>query len=224
MQIFSAHGHGRSYGMWSRVLARKLPGIWGCGLWPALGQSAAGETFALLTDVGNDIMYEVPVERIVGWLEECLDRLASIDARTVVVGLPIENLPGLSVARYRLFRTLFMPGCSLSLSETIRRAEWLDNRLAKLANERKMKFFRPLPTWYGFDPIHIRPHWTRRAWREITAHWVVDAQANSTARIGWSTRCWLSAKFPETIEFFGKNCGSIQPCARLKCGTTIALY
>lgn len=183
-----------------------------------------GETYALLTDVGNDILYEVPVERIVGWLEQCLDRLALIDARTVVVGLPMENLPGLSAARYRLFRTLFMPGCSLSLTETIRRAEWLDNRLAMLANERKMKFFRPLPPWYGFDPIHIRPHWTRRAWREITGHWGDDAQFAFTSRINLPTRCLLSAKFPESIEFFGKNCGSLQPCARLKCGSTIALY
>ena len=33
--VFVAYGHGRSYGVRSRVLIRGLPGILNCGLWPA---------------------------------------------------------------------------------------------------------------------------------------------------------------------------------------------
>jgi hypothetical protein len=35
----------------------------------------------LVTDIGNDLLYEVPVDRIVDWVDQCLDRLKAINAR-----------------------------------------------------------------------------------------------------------------------------------------------
>src|SRR5439155_11570702 len=72
VEILCAHGHGRSYGLASRVLFRELPGIVECGLWRALASAPARPTLALLTDVGNDIMYGRDVEEIAGWVETAL--------------------------------------------------------------------------------------------------------------------------------------------------------
>ena len=132
LEIIAAHGHGRSYGTdWSRVLVRKLPGILSCGLWNSLVHSASTSTStaAIVTDIGNDILYEYDVPTIAGWIEQCLDRLAAINAQTIVTGLPIENIFKLSEARYKFFRTLLMPGCTLRLSDTAQRAIDLNDRV-----------------------------------------------------------------------------------------------
>ncbi len=63
--VFVAAGHGRSYGEWSRVLLRGLPGIVSCGLWPALDERRApGPGFALLSDIGNDLAYGATPETL----------------------------------------------------------------------------------------------------------------------------------------------------------------
>ncbi|HLQ43549.1 MAG TPA: hypothetical protein VK137_02375, partial [Planctomycetaceae bacterium] len=36
LELFAAHGHGRSFGIWSRVGPRQLPGIVPCRLWDDL--------------------------------------------------------------------------------------------------------------------------------------------------------------------------------------------
>jgi len=147
LEIVTAHGHGRSYGSdWSRVLARKLPGILHCDLWDHLRtpNSQTLQTLAIVTDIGNDILYEFDVPTIAGWVEQCLDRLADASAQTIVTGLPIENIFGLSEIRYKFFRNLFMPGCSLSLKETADRAIDLNDRVGALAKARGMHVHFPI--------------------------------------------------------------------------------
>src|SRR5947207_14876376 len=57
IEIFGALGHGRSYGADSRVFVRRLPGILQSGLWRDLAARPPVPTRALVTDVGNDILY-----------------------------------------------------------------------------------------------------------------------------------------------------------------------
>jgi len=53
LDVMAALGHGRSYGLASRLLCRTLPSIVECGLWPALAARPPAPTAALVTDVGN---------------------------------------------------------------------------------------------------------------------------------------------------------------------------
>ncbi len=122
LSVFGALGHGRSYGRTSSLFGRALPGILECGLWEELARWPAMPTAALVTDIGNDLLYEEPVEEIVRWVGACLDRLAAINARTVVTLLPVENLAGLSRARFTFMRTIFFPHSRITLDEVARRA------------------------------------------------------------------------------------------------------
>ena len=58
--ILVAAGHGRSFGVTSRVAWRRLPSILGCGLWRAIDRlNPAGDrpVAAIVTDIGNDLLY-----------------------------------------------------------------------------------------------------------------------------------------------------------------------
>ncbi len=75
LEVFAALGHGRSYGAASSVMGRELPGIVQCGLWEDLRRQGAAATAALITDVGNDLLYGAPPEVIADWVQQCAERL-----------------------------------------------------------------------------------------------------------------------------------------------------
>jgi hypothetical protein len=185
LEIIAAHGHGRSYGTaWSAVLMRKLPGILSCGLWDSIRESTAPSS-ALVTDIGNDLLYEHSVSTVAGWVEQCLDRLSAMSAQTIVTSLPVENILGISEARYKFFRNLFVPGCSLSLREMEGRARELDERVRALAMSRSMMVVVPQRGWYGLDPMHIRIGHYPKAWREVLGSWQSTTELSGFSRGKW---------------------------------------
>src|SRR5262245_25860690 len=68
VEVLGALGHGRSYGVESRLVIRTLPGILQSGLWSTLSSLPPATTRGLVTDVGNDILYEFPVPTVLGWV------------------------------------------------------------------------------------------------------------------------------------------------------------
>ena len=106
-RILVAAGHGRSYGVSSHFLFRSLPGISGCGLWNDLETGPKLPTFALLTDLGNDLAYEKSVDEITGWVLSCIERLAEYQARIIITALPLQNLERLTPTVFGLFRAMF---------------------------------------------------------------------------------------------------------------------
>jgi hypothetical protein len=224
LDVLAAWGHGRSYGRTSRVLGLEMPGIEACGLWRDL--AAAGElpTAALVTDIGNDLIYEEPVERIAGWVERCLDRLAAARAQSIVSLWPIENLKTLSAARFRLLRTLYFPRSRIGLAEISRRAMALDERVERLARERGMHVVRHRSDWYGFDPIHIRFGVRGGAWREILRGWQTDGPAPHAPRGTLVRSLYLRSRVPERRRLFGFEQRGRKPAARFDDGTTVSIY
>ena len=167
IEILAALGYGRSYGMQSRVLGRVLPGILQSGLWEQLEKSGSKSTSAIVTDIGNDILYQVPVPQILDWVTECVRRLQHLGAKVVLTDLPLANLANLPEWRFTLCRSILVPSCRLSLAEVARRARAVSKGLAHLAAETDAVLVIPRPEWYGFDPIHIRPGQWKNAWQSI---------------------------------------------------------
>jgi len=167
VEILAALGHGRSYGSRSRLLARSLPGILESGLWRELESRPPVATRGLVTDVGNDLLYGFSVEQTLAWVREAVSRLKRYTDDVVLTDLPLTSIRRLSAARYLFFRTLLVPSCRLSLSDVLSRSESLDGGLGELAATDAIRMSRLRPSWYGFDPIHIRAAQRETAWREI---------------------------------------------------------
>ncbi|HEX3129056.1 MAG TPA: hypothetical protein VH394_17110, partial [Thermoanaerobaculia bacterium] len=111
LEILAALGHGRSFGLWSHLLGiRQLPGIVDCRLWDDLGRRPPLPTVALVTDVGNDLLYGASAPQIAGWVGTCLDRLAERGAEIVLTLLPVASLVKVSPVRYHLVRSILFPG------------------------------------------------------------------------------------------------------------------
>jgi len=220
VQILAALGHGRSYGASSRIAFRTLPGILQSGLWRALESLPPAQTRALITDVGNDILYGYSNEQILAWIAETVHRLQARTSDIVLTGLPLASIRRLSPRKFLLFRSLLFPFSSLSLTDAVGKVEQLDALLAELAAARGLKFFPLNPSWYGVDPIHIRPSLWRHAWREI-----LDAPAGKNPS-GGSILEGMKLYFmaPERRRLFGREQFSPQSGVALPRGARIWLF
>ncbi len=203
LQIDVAHGHGRSWGQWSRVLMRGLPGHLQSEIWDDAGRPAV--THALLTDIGNDLLYGVDADRIAGWVRDCAKRLATSGAEVVLTQLPVQSVESLSAVRFGVFRTLFFPGSRLTREAAIVGARRLDRAIAEIGAELGAVCVTLRPDWYGIDPIHIRRGARDGAWREMLAHfsgWAAEQRSERRSRID-SLRLWRQR--PRQRTWFGRE-------------------
>jgi hypothetical protein len=224
LDILAAFGHGRSYGLRKGVIGRTLPGISECGLWRALEQQSPAATAALLTDIGNDLLYDVCVPQILDWVEKCVERLQRVGARVVLTPLPVCSVAALSPARFLFLRSLLFPGCRLSYALLLERAGELDRRLRALAGERGLLLAEHQRQWYGFDPIHIRRRHVATAWEEILSRWLDAPPPRAGVQAPWRRRLYVRLLTPEQRWVFGWERRRTQPAGVLEEGTTLAFY
>ena len=217
VEVLAALGHGRSYGSESRLLVRRLPGILDSGLWRRLEAAPKLPTRALVTDVGNDILYGFSASQILAWVDEALSGLQGHTADIVMTDLPLASIRKLSRPKFQAFRSVLVPSCRLSLEQVLEVAERVDDGLARLAEARGARFFRLKDQWYGFDPIHIKPTQWRCAWQDI-----LGAQEAATPSMLEALRLYLL--WPERQWLFGVEQHTLQAGTRLRHGARVWLY
>lgn len=221
VEVLSAHGHGRSYGASSRFWMRSLPGILQSGLWRQLDALPPAPTRALVTDVGNDILYGFTAGQVLAWVDEAIARLQRITTDITLTGLPLAGIATLTPGRFLAVRSLVVPWCRLSLTHVRDTAERVHDGLVTLAARRRVAFFALEPSWYGVDPIHIRPSRWRSAWQAmLVGRSDRAAGARSTAAEG--LRLYFLP--PERRWLFGREQVTPQAGIPLRAGGRVWLF
>ena len=171
VDLFLAAGHGRGYGVSSRVGLRRLPSILASGLWRALDRVQAAQPLALLTDVGNELLYGLGVAAVAGGVREAARRLADRGAALAITGLPLASIARVGRVRYRLLRTLYVPGCLLSLGDIQDASRWLDDELRAIAADTGAMFLEQPADWYGLDALHVKRSRLDELWASVGDAW-----------------------------------------------------
>jgi|RhiMethySRZTD1v2_1073278.scaffolds.fasta_scaffold294059_1 hypothetical protein len=218
VEILAALGHGRSYGVPTRFLIRDIPGILQSGLWTALESRPPLRTRALVTDVGNDILYNVPVDQTLGWVEEAIRRLRRFTDDIVLTGLPLEGVRRIPEWKFSALRRTLAPSCRLTLAQAVDAAERVHAGLVEMAAATGVTFLALDPAWYGFDPIHVRPSLWRPAWQKILG---ADGAGSS---MPWTESVKLYFMPQERRSLFGRERLTPQSGARLSAGGRLWLY
>jgi len=225
VDLHLAIGHGRSYVASSAVIGRRLPSIEQSALWENLEKCGDDlPLHALVTDVGNDIMYGHETDTILDHVRRCLDRLQTNGARIVMTNLPAERLERITPWQFCLVRAIMFPGHDIDHATAIRRVTELSCGLSDEAQQRGVPITTPDPTWYGLDPIHVRRPSSTAAWMSILKPWrPTDAVPEPP---DWSLRHWLTVRpaRPANWSLFGKPVQTTQPARRLEDGSTVSLW
>ncbi len=225
VELFAAHGHGRSFGLRSRVLMRRLPGIRDCRLWNDLSDRSSPSTrpLALITDVGNDLLFGVRPEMLLSWVEECVARLRERDAAVTVATLPLESTLRMSAARYHATKTLFFPGGGPDWATMQQMTADVDAGLRELAARHECRVVSPRGEWYGFDPIHVRRRHRAAAWSEMLSAWPgVEGVRIERQPVHRELRFWRLS--PAERDVWGQTRQAVQPVWGDGDGSTIWLY
>ncbi len=167
-ELFAALGLGRSYGAYHRLGIRGLPGILDCGLWRALDAAPrAGRTLAIVSDIGNDILYGYPPAQILAWVTEAVTRLERHTDAIAITALPADNPSRVSPLQFRIMRAVMFPSSRQTLETVTRDVAIVQDGLVQLAADRGHRLVRLRPEWYGIDPVHFRYPFWRRVWGEF---------------------------------------------------------
>jgi hypothetical protein len=226
MEVLVAAGHGRSYGRWSRVGVRGLPGILECGLWPALSRSAVSRTHAVVTDIGNDLAYGASPADVAGWVSGCVERLATAGADIVLTLLPAHSLARLTPWQYHLVKAIMFPGRRLPFPALHDRVREVNERLSRLASALAVptvKLVEPSAHWYGADRIHVRRSRQSLVWSEILSRWETAPDRGTVPGQLLTLACRYRIA-PERRTVLGVTLRRRQPSAVLADGTPVSLY
>ncbi len=203
LQIDIGDGHGRSYGAWTSIPFRALPGHVDSKIWHP-PESASDQQFALMTDIGNDLIYDASVEQISQWVRTCAERLVEQNAWLVMTRLPLGSIATLGRARYLFFRSIFFPACRISLDEIRSRALQLNEEVLGIAEDVGATVVEPENSWYGLDPIHIRQSDRQRAWGTMMMHWPDWQGEAEVVRSSISRRIELLRAKPRDYRSWGR--------------------
>jgi hypothetical protein len=160
--LFVAAGHGRGYAVTSRVGLRRLPSILASGLWRALDREQVAAPAAVVMDVGNELLYG----------------LRDRGGRIVILGLPLAGIARVGPLRYRLMRTVYVPGCPLALGAIQEGATWLDEELRAIAADAGATFIEQPAAWYGFDALHVARPRLDDLWQRVGDAWALPPAAS----------------------------------------------
>lgn len=224
-EVLAAVGHGRAYGIFSQVVWRGLPGIADCGLWQRLSAMESRPVYALLTDIGNDIVYELMPEQVLRSVERCIEQLQRQSARIVVTNLPVASIERLSKRRYTFFRNLFYPSCRLPRNETLSRARAVHAGLVDMAVRRQFMLVEQEPRWFGPDGIHVN-YWQREAFYRDIVRRFADSGAKlelpgskQAFSLSWQRRPEFAFK-----TVLGRAIHCPQPSGQLADGSSVGKY
>lgn len=219
-EIYFVSGHGRSYLGRSSFFFRTLPGILDSGLWEKLSDKN-GYIKAIITDIGNDIMYGYSENEILEGAVSAIERLKKLTSDITVTGLPVHNLDSLNEIKFRLVKSIFFPNSRLTLSQAMDCMKYISESLKNICTKMDLRFVPLEKEWYGFDPIHFKISRWKDAWGKIFSD---DPENRSLADFSITEFISLYAKMPEDIELFGKKRKFEQKGIRLKKGGILYLY
>jgi hypothetical protein len=231
VELVAACGFGRSYGRDSHFMLRRLPAIRHCGVWEYLERCRHSPQHAVITDVGNDLLYGASPAETVGWVEQCLARLRPVCGRVLVTGPPRESLMAVPAWRFHLLRRCFWPPSRLGFQQSRQYIQQLHDGLHELARRYDCRWLVPSPAWYHWDPVHITRLQRRAACMAMLSE-LADADAppiGATAKmsVGRPQRreaIWIRTRRAAQRAIAGYALTTPQPCARLRDGSQLALF
>lgn len=175
IDLVTAQGMGRAYVTASSGFAFcRLPGILHSGLWDAFSDFRSDQIpSALITDLGNDLLYGRSVSEVVNGAIECIHRIRKWNGSTdIVLTLPpVESVLSLNGIRFGVMKRLLFPFSPLDLSQVKRATQNLFDGLQQVAADQDVQLYAAPQYSFGFDPIHVRRRYRREVFSDMLSQW-----------------------------------------------------
>ncbi len=175
VDFFNALGPGRAYCASGGVFNVAYPPIGASLVFPTVKDRSdkPSRKIALLTDLGNDIMYGIPAEKIIEEIKRILGQLEALDADALITPIPATLLSQLTPSRFRILKAIFFPRSKVKRLEAIAAIKIINQAIdAGFGN--RVTVISGLDNFMGWDKIHyghcnFAEVWSRIAEAILTA-------------------------------------------------------
>ncbi len=168
VEVLIASGPGRAYRASGGLLNVTYPPILSSEIFEAAQERAKSGTqvIALVTDIGNDIMYGVPVEEVISTLQQVFAKLQTMNGEIFYTTLPVAFEKGVHPLWFYILRSLLLPFSRVSYDEAT--AGIIEaNQFLKKSASRHCHWIPDMDCYLGYDEIHygwLRAH---HAWSHV---------------------------------------------------------
>ena len=168
IEVLIASGPGRAYYASGGLLNVSYPPIQSSEIFEiARVKSKCGyQVVALVTDIGNDIMYDVSTGQLVETLQQVFSRLQSMNAEIFFSTLPVAFENRVHPAWFYILRSVLLPFSRVSYDEAVAGIIEINRFLRESASEH-CHLIQDMDSYLGFDEIHygwLRAH---KAWSHV---------------------------------------------------------
>jgi hypothetical protein len=229
VEILHAMGPGRGYCAQGGIFNITYPPIGSSGILKSAseGKEQARQVIALITDIGNDIMYGVPVHEIIACLDTLMQQLNAIGAEVFVHPIPLEFSKDVSERQFRILKSIFYPHSGIDYHKAKEAVDAINHFLRDKAGER-IHLLPSAKDFCGVDKIHYSIFRSHKVWSGVATEMLRVLPAGEPGKINWwSTLNSLLAnmgrlvfcdmfsiqkKSPQTFEkkFYGYSVGVCQ--------------
>lgn len=141
------------------------PPIGTCGIRSAIRERAIGKAHvaALITDIGNDIMYGVSPGTLIHCLEQIIDELHELGAGILVTAIHVNLEHDVGEGYFNILRRIFYPRSKVSFAGAAAAVQEVNAFLEEAARD-KIVLLREMEPFCGIDKIHYSLMRSHQGW------------------------------------------------------------
>ena len=187
VSFIHALGPGRGYISQGGILNITYPPILQCDILKAAYKQRKinHKVVALITDIGNDIMYGVSVEEIIGGLQSLFDTLTELEASIFVTSIPVDLKKDIGGFYFRILRRVFFPNSPVEHYQASKAIEVINNFITQSLNKNIIAI-NEMKQFCGIDKIHYSLFKSRSAWSHIASNLTDPLDANAPPKLNVS--------------------------------------
>jgi len=187
VNFIHAMGPGRGYISQGGILNMTYPPILQCDILKAAysRRKINQQVVALITDIGNDIMYGVPVEEIIGGLQSLFDTLTEFEASIFVTSIPVDLKSDIGEFYFRILRRVFFPNSPVEYYQALEAIEVINKFIIQSLNK-NIIVINEMKQFCGIDKIHYSLFKSRSAWSHIAGNLTGTLDVNAPPKLNVS--------------------------------------
>lgn len=184
VEILHAMGPGRGYCAEGGLFNVVYPAIGAGGVLNAARERApmARRVVALITDIGNDVMYGVPAAEIIFHLDSLMRNLNAIGADVFVSPIPLAVEEDVSEFQFRVLRAVFFPRSPVEYSGAADAVRRINGFLRESAGGR-IHLLPSAKDFLGMDKIHYSMFQSHKAWSGAVAEILRALPVEKTGKV-----------------------------------------
>lgn len=179
-----AMGPGRGYVSRGGILNATYSPILNCGIFEAARNKRikSQQVVALITDIGNDIMYDVSPEKIIGGLQYTFNALDRFTTNIFITQIPVDLENDISEFYFQIIRQVYFPKSSVKYSQVSNNIKTI-NKFILQSSSQKMTIINDMKPFCGIDKIHYGIFKSQSAWSHIAGKLTASLGTNISPKL-----------------------------------------